>query len=327
MKLRLWVRFPDCRVSRAVRTTPRTPRSLATRPSAARSGVSVRSVSSPLTGMSRSCSDVRAGGAHPASADPGKPSASRNGARFSRSGSQRGQSGSNQAMVEAPSPSSVIVSRWRGAAKTSWPTGASPRAARTWAAATVPWPHKVSSIPVAENQRRPRTPSSPAGRRNAVAGRAISAATACMADSSSPVASRTTAAGLPANGVDVNASTRTISTALTTPSSRRTETDRTALGALASRVLARDDPERARGAGPHVLPGMQHSPVKVSRVAGLEEVALAVVVEGDLAIEDVHELHLARLDEDALGRYAGAPAAEGRDDRPDLAPEQSGRQH
>jgi hypothetical protein len=57
------------------------------------------------------------------------------------------------------------------------------------------------------NQRNRQRPASPAGRRKAVSDRFISAATACIQAGSASASSRHTAAGLPANGSAVKAST------------------------------------------------------------------------------------------------------------------------
>src|SRR6185503_473297 len=58
-----------------------------------------------------------------------------------------------------------------------------------------------------------------------------------------------------------------------------------------SRVLARDDPERPRRPRAHVLPAVRHAAVEVGRISRLQEMPRAVVLEGHLAVENVHELH------------------------------------
>src|SRR5436305_1488860 len=86
--------------------------------------------------------------------------------------------------------------------------GTGPACHRTWALARVAWPQRSTST-VGVNQRRSQSPSGRAVM-NAVSDRFISRATACI-QASSGTASRThTAAGLPAKGRSVNASTVTI---------------------------------------------------------------------------------------------------------------------
>src|SRR5436190_2287596 len=79
---------------------------------------------------------------------------------------------------------------------------------RTCALARVAWPHRSTST-VGVNQRSSKCPGSLAttGRTNAVSDRFISAATTCIHAGSAGFASRHTAAGLPVNGPDANAST------------------------------------------------------------------------------------------------------------------------
>src|SRR5436305_1381080 len=86
--------------------------------------------------------------------------------------------------------------------------GTGPACHRTWALARVAWPQRSTST-VGVNQRRSQSPSGRAVM-NAVSDRFISRATACI-QASSGTASRThTAAGLPAKGRSVKASTVTI---------------------------------------------------------------------------------------------------------------------
>src|SRR4030095_8781440 len=92
---------------------------------------------------------------------------------------------------------------------------------------------------------------------------------------------------------------------------------------LSAMRLPQDDPERLRLLGAQVLPAVRHPAVEERAVAGLEQVAITVVVQRDLAFEHVEELHLSGLDDDLLGGEAAGLRAEGRDHRADLALEES----
>ena len=74
----------------------------------------------------------------------------------------------------------------------------------TNADASVAWPHRSTSA-VGVNQRRLN--ASPCGWKNAVSDRLFSAAMSCISASGIGASSGQTAAGLPANGRSVNAST------------------------------------------------------------------------------------------------------------------------
>src|SRR5205823_2612907 len=76
-----------------------------------------------------------------------------------------------------------------------------------------------------------------------------------------------------------------------------------------------------------VLPAVRRAAVEQRAVAGLEQVAVAVVVQSDLAVDHVEEFHLTGLDDDLLGRDPALLGPEGRDDRTDLALEKPGAQH
>ena len=84
--------------------------------------------------------------------------------------------------------------------------GTRPVAHRTWADASVACPHSSTST-VGVNQRRSQSPSG-RGRMKAVSAWFISLAAACIQAARGPASGRQTAAGLPANGRSVNASTR-----------------------------------------------------------------------------------------------------------------------
>src|SRR5438094_9122174 len=91
--------------------------------------------------------------------------------------------------------------------------------------------------------------------------------------------------------------------------------------------LSQNDPERLGPLRAEILPAVRHAAVEQRAVAGLEQVAVAVVVQGDLAVDHVEELHLAALDDDLLGRDPALLGPERRDDRADLALEEPGAQH
>src|SRR4051794_36186678 len=87
------------------------------------------------------------------------------------------------------------------------PLAAWPSCQRTWALARVAWPQRSISR-VGENHRKFQSPSS-RRTRNAVSDRFISRATACIQSSAGYASSTHTAAGLPAKGRSVKASTVT----------------------------------------------------------------------------------------------------------------------
>src|SRR2546427_6734727 len=66
--------------------------------------------------------------------------------------------------------------------------------------------------------------------------------------------------------------------------------------------LSQNDPERLGPLRAEILPAVRRAAVEQRAVTGLEQVAVAVVVQGDLAVDHVEELHLAALDHDLLGR-------------------------
>ena len=94
------------------------------------------------------------------------------------------------------------------------PARASPSSQSVWAAASVAWPQRSTST-VGVNQRS-RHPS-PSFRRKAVSERFISAATDCSHASARSSGRMQTAAGFPANGRSVNASTQKIGTLIARP--------------------------------------------------------------------------------------------------------------
>src|SRR5215831_6743837 len=63
---------------------------------------------------------------------------------------------------------------------------------------------------------------------------------------------------------------------------------------------AEDHPESPGRPGAHVLPAVRRAPVEIGAVAGLQQMPVAIVVEGDLALDHVEELHLPRLDDDLV---------------------------
>src|SRR5713226_1718967 len=91
--------------------------------------------------------------------------------------------------------------------------------------------------------------------------------------------------------------------------------------------LAQNHPERLGALGPQVLPAMRCPAVKIGAVPRLERLGLAIVMEGDLAFEDVKQLHLAGIDDDLVRLDALGARAKSRDDRADLALEEPGAQH
>src|SRR5213594_3143208 len=91
--------------------------------------------------------------------------------------------------------------------------------------------------------------------------------------------------------------------------------------------LSENDPERLGPLHPEILPAVRRAAVEQRAVTGLEQVAVAGVVQGDLAVDHVEELHLAALDDDLLGRDPALLGPERRDDRADLALEEPGAQH
>src|SRR5205809_2985672 len=91
--------------------------------------------------------------------------------------------------------------------------------------------------------------------------------------------------------------------------------------------LSHNDPERLGPLRAEILPAVRRAAVEQRAVTGLEQVAVAGVVQGDLAVDHVEELHLAALDDDLLGRDPALLGPERRDDRADLALEEPGAQH
>src|SRR5881409_3729968 len=91
--------------------------------------------------------------------------------------------------------------------------------------------------------------------------------------------------------------------------------------------LSQNDPERLGPLRAEILPAVRRAAVEQRAVTGLEQVAVAGVVQGDLAVDHVEELHLAALDDDLLGRDPALLGPERRDDRADLALEEPGAQH
>src|SRR5262249_47596031 len=89
-------------------------------------------------------------------------------------------------------------------------------------------------------------------------------------------------------------------------------------------VLTEDDPERLRALVPDVLPAVGCAAVEVGAVARLELLGLAIVMESDLALEHVEELHLPGIDDDLVRFDALGPGLERRHDRADLALEEPG---
>src|SRR5947209_124170 len=126
--------------------------------------------------------------------------------RTSTRGSSAGAAGKSSS-IQSPSgsaPSTPLrVWKWRAP-----PRGASPSCQTTWAADSVACP-QMSTSTVGENQRSSQSPS-PRRTRNAVSERFISRATFCIQASSGKASSTHTAAGLPAKGRSVKASTVTI---------------------------------------------------------------------------------------------------------------------
>src|SRR5207249_3039562 len=91
--------------------------------------------------------------------------------------------------------------------------------------------------------------------------------------------------------------------------------------------LSENDPERLGPLRAEILPAVRRAAVEQRAVTGLEQVTVAVIVQGDLAVDHVEELHLTGFDDDLLGRDPALPGPERRDDRADLALEEPGAQH
>src|SRR5216117_1211377 len=91
--------------------------------------------------------------------------------------------------------------------------------------------------------------------------------------------------------------------------------------------LSQNDPERLGPLRAEILPAVRRAAVEQRAVTGLEQVTVAVIVQGDLAVDHVEELHLTGFDDDLLGRDPALPEPERRDDRADLALEDPGSQH
>ena len=70
----------------------------------------------------------------------------------------------------------------------------------------------------------------------------------------------------------------------------------------------------------HVLPAVRGAAVEVGAVAGLEDVAVAAVLQGYLALDHVEELHLPGLDDDLVRLRAARPRPERGHRRPDTYP-------
>src|SRR5215471_13546648 len=88
-------------------------------------------------------------------------------------------------------------------------------------------------------------------------------------------------------------------------------------------VLSKDDPQGAGHSRTEVFPSMRRAAVEEGTVSRLQRMAAAVVVQRNLALDDVEELHLARLDDDLLRLHSARPRGEGGDHRADLAVEES----
>src|SRR5512146_2754659 len=67
--------------------------------------------------------------------------------------------------------------------------------------------------------------------------------------------------------------------------------------------LAQDHPERLGARGPEISPAVRRSAIEIGAVARFEMLHVAIVVEGDLALEHVEELHLPRIDDDLVGLH------------------------
>src|SRR6266850_2773171 len=91
--------------------------------------------------------------------------------------------------------------------------------------------------------------------------------------------------------------------------------------------LAEDHPQHLGDPGAHVLPAVRGAAVEVGAVAGPEHVAVAVVLQGHLALDDVEELHLPRLDDHLVRLHAPRPRPERGHHRPDLTLEEPRPQH
>jgi hypothetical protein len=106
----------------------------------------------------------------------------------------------------SPSSCVAVSTPLRVAKRISLPAGHAPSCQSAWALARVACPHSATSAR-GVNQRSGSSPGPSRVSTKAVSERFISAATACIQWSSTSRSSRQTAAGLPANGRSVKAST------------------------------------------------------------------------------------------------------------------------
>src|SRR5712692_1516365 len=133
-------------------------------------------------------------------------------------GASIGAAGSAGKSIAIHDPSRSAVRRPLCVSKRACvPAGRCRSSHRTWADARVAWPHRAISM-VGVNQRSCQ--ALPVRTRNAVSERFISRATRCIQPSLAGLGSTHTAAGFPANGVAVNASTCTMRTLMSPPSPR-----------------------------------------------------------------------------------------------------------
>src|SRR5262245_3237839 len=94
----------------------------------------------------------------------------------------------------------------------------------------------------------------------------------------------------------------------------------------AARTSSQDDPQRLGWSFAEILPAVGGTPVEEGAVAGLQAMAVAVVVENHRAVEHVEELHLPRFDDDLVGGDPAGARAQRRHHAPHLALEETGPQ-
>src|SRR6185295_16459059 len=100
-----------------------------------------------------------------------------------------------------------------------------------------------------------------------------------------------------------------------------------AVSAIACLPSPQYHPEDLGPSGPPVFPDMRTPAVQVGAVARLQEVGFIIVMETDLAFDDIEQLHLPGLEDYLLGAHALAARPERGHHRPDLAMKEAGAEH
>src|SRR5262245_23815892 len=98
-------------------------------------------------------------------------------------------------------------------------------------------------------------------------------------------------------------------------------------GGAADDRLPQNHPEDLRHLAAHVLPAVRCAAIEIGAVPCLERMGLPVVTEHHLALHDIEELHLARLQDHLVGLHTLAARTERRDHRADLTVKEPRAEH